>query len=157
MAAPGDSDEPLYRLTQSAGLPLLGTALGCAFALLLAALRLPWAAGVVVLLAAAYGVAGLRLRAEVIATRRRLVVRRAWREEAVRFADVRAVRLERDLWSTDLVVARASGRPLRVRDLQDPSGAVAVLGSLVRAAREPRPIGVRLLDEERQTAGPQKR
>jgi len=129
-------DEEVYRLTQSASIHLLGTALGCAVGLLLTALRLPWVAGAVVLGSAGYAIVRLRSRTLVIVTRRRLVVSAALHESSLRLDEVRDARLENDLWSRNLVVEARDGRVLKVRDVQDPAGAIAVIQSLARHASD---------------------
>lgn len=128
--------DPVYRLTQSASIYLLGAALGCAVGLLLAALNLFWAAAAVVVGAAGYAIVRLRGRTVITLTRRRLFVTTVLGESSLRLADVRDVRLDKDLWSRNLVVEGKDGQRLKVRDVQDAAGAVAVIQSLVRHAQD---------------------
>ncbi|MEA3201300.1 MAG: hypothetical protein QOE90_2728 [Thermoplasmata archaeon] len=136
---PVPREPPRYTLTQSATIHLLGAALGCAVALLLAVLRLWIAAAVVLALSAGYSILRLRTRTVVTATDRRIRIAGTFGEVAIRHEDVGAIRLERDILGPNLVIARRDGSEVRVRDVADPAGAVAVLGSLVRSALAPRP------------------
>lgn len=132
-------DEVVYRLTQSPAIHLLGTALGCALGLLLTALRMPLLAALVVAGSAGYALVRLKGRTVVTVTRRRVIVSGVLGESAIPLSDVRAVRVEKDLWSRNLVVETREGRALRVRDVHDPAGAVAVIQSVARHVRDAEP------------------
>lgn len=132
-------EDVVYTRTQSAGLYVLGALLGCSVALLLVALRMPAGGLAVALASGGYALLRLRTRTVVTATPRRIHVARTLGTISILHHDVARVALEKDLWSRDLVIVRRDGSEVRVPDLRDPAGAVAVLASLVRAAQRPAP------------------
>lgn len=134
-------DEVVLTVRQSAGTHALLAGLGLASAALLFVAGLRPLAASTLLVASVWGAFLAATRTRCTVTRRRIVVEGLLRDRVLDLVDVTRAHLERDALLHRMLVVEHAGGALRVRDLTDPGGVVAVVESLARQARAgPAPV-----------------